>query len=980
MTPERWRRIEELFHAAHAKSQDQRAAFLVEACQGDEALRRQVESLLNESESDDGFLAEPPLVLPADMLRELAPANMAGRSVAGYQLQTLLGAGGMGEVYRARDPKLGRDVAIKILPRAFTSDPDRLARFEREARMLAALNHPNICGIYGLEEAEGIRFLILELVEGETLAEKLAHPSKMHANGEGLPVGQALLIARQIAEALEVAHDKGIIHRDLKPANVKITPDGVVKVLDFGLAKSIGAEGTSPGLTHSPEPTRGGARQGAIIGTAAYMSPEQARGLPVDKRTDIWAFGCVLYEMVTGRVAFGGDTVSDSIAKTLEREPEWSALPPATPAPVRRLLLRALAKDPKKRLRDIGDVRIEIDTIDELLPVTSGATEASTNVAAKTRTAWVPWAVVVALAAGIVIWEAGRGAISETNPQAAVIPEDPLAGAVFTQLTDWPGTEEGAEISPDGKSVAFLADSAGEFDLWRTQVGTDEFDNLTQDIPPLEAPGILRTSGFSSDGAQLWFGGLRPIMLMSQSGGTPRRFLGESARTPAWSSDGRRLVYFTATSGGDPLYVADATGADARQISVEVSHAKGSGGAANPIHNHNPVWSTDGQWIYFIRGLVHNWNHATDEMDIWRLRPSGGVPEQMTHLNTAMTFLSALDERTLLYVARAEDGSGPWLWSFDVVTKVRRRVQSGLEQYTSVSVSRGGRDIALTRARPTASLWTVPILPGRAADRDAQPYEVQTREALAPRFGGGASLFYLSGRGLGDGLWRFQDGKSFEVLKSTDGPLFDPPAPSPDGRRVAVVRKRDGKHRLTVMWANGTEPRTLAPSIDIQGTADWSPTRNVIVVGGKDAEGHQGLFTVAVDGDGEPVRIVDGEALNPVWSPDGTLIVYGGSFAAGQVSLFGVRPDRSAVQLPPVRARPGGYRFLRKRSALVYLERPESVDFFMIDLTTAKTRQLTALSNKGTIRGFDITPDGKHIVFDCVRQNSDIVLIRLPEK
>jgi len=305
MTPERWRRIEELFHAAHAKSQDQRAAFLVEACQGDEALRRQVESLLNESESDDGFLAEPPLVLPADMLRELAPANMAGRSVAGYQLQTLLGAGGMGEVYRARDPKLGRDVAIKILPRAFTSDPDRLARFEREARMLAALNHPNICGIYGLEEAEGIRFLILELVEGETLAEKLAHPSKMHANGEGLPVGQALLIARQIAEALEVAHDKGIIHRDLKPANVKITPDGVVKVLDFGLAKSIGAEGTSPGLTHSPEPTRGGARQGAIIGTAAYMSPEQARGLPVDKRTDIWAFGCVLYEMVTGRVAFG---------------------------------------------------------------------------------------------------------------------------------------------------------------------------------------------------------------------------------------------------------------------------------------------------------------------------------------------------------------------------------------------------------------------------------------------------------------------------------------------------------------------------------------------------------------------------------------------------------------------------------------------------------------------------------------------------
>ena len=761
MTPDRWQRIEELYHAAHATSPDQRAAFLLDACQHDEALRRQVESLLNESESDDGFLAEPPLVLPAHLVSELTSAVMTGRTLGGYQLQTLLGAGGMGEVYLARDPKLGRDVAIKILPRAFTSDPDRLARFEREARMLAALNHPNICGIYGLEEADGIRFLILELVEGETLADKLAHVATVHGKDDGLPLSHAVGIARQITDALEVAHEKGIVHRDLKPANIKITPDGVVKVLDFGLAKAVGGDGSSPGLTHAPEPTRGARREGVVIGTAAYMSPEQARGLPVDKRTDIWAFGCVLYEMITGRVAFAGDTVSDSIAKILEREPEWSALPAATPAPLRRLLLRTLTKDPKKRLRDIGDVKIEIDSIDEVLPETSGATGTSTNARANARTTWLPWAALVALAASVVIWEARRATSSSSSPQATLDTQDPLANAVFTRLTDWPGTEEAAEISPDGKFVAFLADRAGEFDLWRTQVGTEDFQNVTQDIAPLDAPGILRTSGFSADGADLWIGGLaRPNIIIPQTGGTARPFLADNARTPAWSTDGNQLAYFTQTRDGDPVSVADRAGTDARSINIDWPDD-----ADKKAHNHNPVWSTDDRWIYFVHGFVRNWNHETDEMDIWRVSLSGGSPERLTHLNTGLTFLTVLNRDTLLYVARAEDGSGPWLWTLHAISKVQRRVQTGLEQYTSVAASRDGRRMVATRANPTASLWTVPILPGRARDRDAQPYAVQSERALAPRFGGNSTLFYLSSRGSGDGLWRFQGGQAVRGLE-----------------------------------------------------------------------------------------------------------------------------------------------------------------------------------------------------------------------
>ncbi|MEO6236915.1 MAG: protein kinase [Vicinamibacterales bacterium] len=969
MTPERWKQIEGLYQAAHGRPPGERAGFLAAACPDDEALRDEVESLLNEPLIDDGFLAAPALVLPAHMVAELMPKVMTGRSLGGYQLQRLLGAGGMGEVYRAHDAKLQRDIAIKILPHAFTSDQDRLARFEREARMLAALNHPNICAIYGLEEADGVRFLVLELVEGEMLATKIANVSKLRSQSSGLPLDEALAIARQIVDALEIAHDRGIVHRDLKPANITITPAGVVKVLDFGLAKNVGGDGSAPELTHAPVVTESGRREGPVVGTAAYMSPEQARGLAVDKRTDIWAFGCVLYEMLTGRVMFAGDTVSDSIAKILEREPEWSALPAATPAPIRRLLLRCLAKDPKQRLRDIGDARIEIDALDEVARGTAAARGGS-RAPARIPTTWLPWVALLALAAGVGVWEATR----------PVPTENPLANARFTPLTNWEGTEEGAEISPDGRFVVFLADREGEFDLWWSQVGTGEFKNLTPDIPKLDAPGILWTAGFSGDGADVWFGRVGETLLrMPQTGGAPRPFLGPDAKAPAWSADGNLLVYFTQTKDGDLLSVADRTGGDARRIEINTSEVTKASGIADTVHNHNPAWSPDNQWIYFVHGFVREWNQK-DEMDIWRISPSGGSPERLTYLNTAVTFLTALDPRTLLYIAREEDGSGPWLWALDVPSKVARRVTSGLEQYTSVAASRDGRRVVATKANPTSSLWTVPILDRPAEDSAAQPYGVRTVPALAPRFGG-TSLFYLSARGADDGLWGFKEGKSFEILKSADGPLFEPPAPSPDGLRVAVVRKRDGKHRLTVMSANGTESRTLAPSIDVYGTADWSPDSTRIVTGGKDAEGLAGLFMIPVDGGraGDPMRIADGVAINPVWSPDGSVIVYAGPFAKGQVPLFGVRPDRTPVELPPVRVRPGGYRFLRNGAGLVYLPRPESLDFWLLDLVTKRSRQLTRLSNRGTIRGFDITPDGKQILFDRSRQNSDIVLIDLPK-
>jgi serine/threonine protein kinase len=285
-----------------------------------------------------------------------SPARVVapGTVIAGhYEVQEKLGQGGMGEVYRALDRNLGRQVAIKILPEEFSRDPERLARFEREAKLLATLNHPNIGAVHGFEEAKGLRFLVLELVEGETLQARL--------DKGALPMEEALETCRQVAEGLEAAHERGVVHRDLKPGNIMVTPEGKVKILDFGLAKAYTGESTGIDIANSPTITAQMTEPGIILGTAAYMSPEQARSRPVDKRTDIWAFGCVLFECLTGAQAFYGETVSDTLAHILKGEPDWNRLPPDTPIRIRTLLRRCLEKDPRRRLHDIADARIETE-------------------------------------------------------------------------------------------------------------------------------------------------------------------------------------------------------------------------------------------------------------------------------------------------------------------------------------------------------------------------------------------------------------------------------------------------------------------------------------------------------------------------------------------------------------------------------------------------------------------------------------------
>src|SRR5262245_14674556 len=399
-----------------------------------------------------------------------------GTRVGSYEVVGALGAGGMGEVYRAHDTALRRDVAIKILPSQWVADPERLHRFELEAQLLAALNHPNIGAIYGLESAAGQRALVLELVEGPTLADVIAaHPSpemESHRSQSGqgdvgssrggraphaLKPKEALAIARQIADALDAAHEKGIVHRDLKPANIKLAPNGIVKVLDFGLAKfgptdTAGAGWSSAGLTNSPTLIAGPTGLGTLLGTAPYMSPEQARGLAVDKRTDVWAFGCVLFEMLTGRRPFGGATTPDTIAAILERDPDWSRLPAATPPGIRRLLRRCLDKDPNRRLRDIADARFEIE---DALATPSADAAATGEPRQRSSLPLIAALALSILATGIIIWNLKpRALVTETSlpvTRVNITPAEPLR-------LDGEGV---MALSPDGRYLAYIAGRGG---------------------------------------------------------------------------------------------------------------------------------------------------------------------------------------------------------------------------------------------------------------------------------------------------------------------------------------------------------------------------------------------------------------------------------------------------------------------------------------------------------------------------------------
>jgi eukaryotic-like serine/threonine-protein kinase len=506
----------------------------------------------------------------------------SGTRLGSYEVIAQIGAGGMGEVYQAHDTKLGRDVAIKVLPEAFAHDPERLARFQREAKMLAQLNHTNIATIHGLEHSGDTHYLVMELVPGDTLQQRVKRDGPV-------PVEEALTIAKQIAEALEAAHEKGIIHRDLKPANVKVTPEGKVKVLDFGLAKAFAGDATNNDPSNSPTLSAAATMQGTILGTAAYMSPEQARGKECDKRTDIWAFGCVLYELLTGKQAFHGETTTEILAAVLRGEPDWQVLPASTPGKIRDLLRRCLQKEMNKRARDAGDVRIEIE---EAL-VTPVAGELTTAAPTKGIRSLGPQALILSVGtlllglaiAGIAVWKLKP---SPTQPVTRTVIDLP-PGQQLAGMENGPAVA----LSSDGTHLVYVARQGGAQQLY------------LRALDSLEARPIPGTEGainpfFSPDGQWLGFFAGGKLMKVSVSGGAAVTLV--DALQPhgaSWSSQG--MIAFAPTNISALQQVSEAGGT--RQPLTHLEKEE--------VTQRWPEFLPGGTVVLFAAaGTTSNWNNA----------------------------------------------------------------------------------------------------------------------------------------------------------------------------------------------------------------------------------------------------------------------------------------------------------------------------------------------------------------------------------
>jgi len=935
MNPERWKKIEQLYHVALARDTNQRAAFLEQACVGDDELRREVESLLAQEETTKGFLESPALEVAAEAMAKEQSELLVGQRIGFYQVLEQIGAGGMGEVYRAHDTKLARDVALKTLPKDFAADPERLARFRREARMLASLNHPNIAAIYGLEDSGNVHFLVMELVPGQTLAEQLtAGP---------FPVKEALRICGQIAEALEAAHEKGVIHRDLKPANVKLTPEGKPKVLDFGLAKAFGRDGPGSDPANAPTLTALPTEPGRIMGTPAYMSPEQARGKPVDKRTDIWAFGCLLYELLTGKPVFRAGTVSDTIAKVLEREPDWDALPHKTPARVRELLRRCLSKDAHLRLRDIGDAQMEIA---EALAAPAPRKREPTR---RQLVGLAAAAVVVAAGLVLAALYRGRTGLASAAQQAS-------ANTIASQLTNYGGSEAGAALSPDGRSFVFVSDHGGTPDIWLRQVSGGDLVRLTNDeaeeadlayAPDGESIYYTRTD---SNGTGIWeIGAL---------GGQPRKVL-EGARKPAPSPDGRSLAYVTSDAPGVTgntfaIAVSGLNGGDVRTLARGIPQGYGP---------PRPSWSHDGRWLAYGAGALFG------PAIVFVVNVETGQQRQVTQLPLGDTGIGQPawlpDNRHLVvsYLPSWRQQAPADLGIVDVQSgSISRLTMTVVDGFIAPSVSADGSRLVATSIRHLSEVWKVPLGPdpdanGRAAvrlvDGSAAPmWSFVSRD--------GRTLLFNSPMSGSRNLWMMpvEGGVPPRQITAVPGDAISHSSLSPDGTHVAFASIVLGQSDIWTQKIDGTDLRRLTNDEPADSWPVWSPDGQWVAYLSF-REGRAEAWRVRLIG-GPPEKFLDGPGRgdwflqpggNGTWAARGgvelvdverRVVLWKQSLRGTGLSLPMFSPDGRSISVP--------YQEARNHSAIQ-----------IFDVATGKSRLAVRLPFSVMFRA-DWVDDGRALV------------------
>ncbi len=847
---------------------------------------------------------------------------MIGKTLGHYKVGEQLGRGGMAEVYVADDLNLNRKVALKFLPDAFTGDPERMARFEREAKLLASLNHPNIAAIYGLEQAEGKRFIAMELVEGETLAQRLSRGS--------LPVDEALGICRQMAEGLEAAHEKGVIHRDLKPANVMITEGDKVKILDFGLAKALSGEPQRVEASQSPTLTEAMTRPGIILGTAAYMSPEQAKGKAVDKRADIWAFGCILYECLTGKRAFEGETVTETLAAILKEQPDWKVLPTTTLPGICFVLRRCLEKDLNRRFRDVADVQIEIEEA-------RGIGEAASSV---NRT-WLAWLVAGALAAvaAIALWSPWRP--SRPSEQPLVRLDVDLGSDVVL------GTSYGADviISPDGNRLAFVSKSR----------------LFTRRMDQPKAIELAGTEGayapfFSPDGQWIAFFAANKLKKISVEGGAAIAVCDASTlRGGSWGEDGSIIAAFSvsgglskvASAGGTPKPVTELAKGEATHRWPQIL----PGGRAMLFTSHTSMTGPfDNANIEVMSFKDNRRKTLLGGGTYGRYVPSG----HLVYVNKGTLFAVPFDPDGLELLGApfpvlndvATDSGGAAHFDFSQMgTLVYRSGLAGGGLVTLQWLDSGGKTqpfpakpgiYSQPRLSPDGKRLALTINSGN--DQEIWTYDWQ-RDAMSRLTFGGRFFFPVwspDGRYLvfsGGGIfWTRADGagKPQPLTQAKDGQL--PFSFSPDGKRLAFIQ------------INPTSPYDL-----------WTvPVQNQ---GGRLQAGKP-----------EPYLQTSATAVQPAFSPDGRWIAYMSQESGSSEIYVRSFPDKggkwqisNSGGTVPIWS-PGGNQlfYYSEDRRIMVVNYTAKGDSFLPDKPRLWSE--AQLADTGVMQNFDITPDGKRFV------------------
>jgi eukaryotic-like serine/threonine-protein kinase len=909
MNAKRWNEIEKIFNAALEHEPANREAFLKEVCAEDESLRAEVESLLANDEQAGSLLKVPAMEVVA---RELATdsatllsTSLIGKAVSHYHIVERLGKGGMGEVYQAKDQRLGRNVAIKVLPEEFAKDANRVLRFQREAKLLASLNHPNIAAIYGLEEFDGTKFLVLELVDGETLAEQLKRAP--------IAVEEALKLALQIAEALESAHEKGVIHRDLKPANIKITPAGKVKVLDFGLAKAFAGEQAGMNLSNSPTARDAATQQGVILGTAAYMSPEQALGKIVDKRADIWAFGCVLYEMLTGRRIWTGITMMAIIAEALAKDPDFSSLPPNIHPDIQKLLSRCLQKDPMERFRDIGDVRAEIKRFlaDPKGALVRPVTTAESRTRLRTMLPWLAVAIVLSLiVGGAVVWKLkppeprqimryyyelpeGQELSRPEVPCIALSPDGKQfaystpKGLYISSVNDLSarvivGTEENSQqpfFSPDSKWIAYF--SVADHKLKKISINGGA---------PISLCDVLQLAGANwyEDNTIVYGQSPGDIMQISVKGGAPQSLVkskGNFLYFPQILPNGKSVLY-TSTTGG--------TDSKIRVQSLKSGESK---------ELFAGVWAQYLPTGHIAYGLAHNNNLFVVPFDINKLEVTGGaVPIVQDILQIAVA-----NAGTLIYLPGSaiavENNQRILVWVDRKGKEEPFLMQPNFYKYPNISPD--GTKVAITDyGERIHNIWVWDLI-----RKTLTKLTCEGKDNICPVWtpDGKRIAFFSFGHGS-DGkasgvYWKPADGTGQdEQLSSIPDRLLFPYCWSSDGKKLVgaeLTAAMDISHIGMLSMEGDHAQKTLVQKVPSEGSPKISlDGRWMAYMSGE--SGHAEVYVRPFpEVDKARYQISTSGGSSPLWSPDGRELFYRNGDAVMGVSVK-TEPSFDIVGMPQV--------------------------------------------------------------------------------